>query len=90
MRFEEALNVVMVADHVEVEQAMIGGENQAHGESVPAFVEPLPQGAGAGSAMRMRIAEGLAHRLDQVTDFFPLRLCKITQRSQQSGIELNL
>ena len=74
MCFEESLNVVMVADHVEVEQAMIGGEDQAHGEPVPAFVEAPPQGAGARSPMRMRIAEGFAHHLDQFSDHFPLRL----------------
>ena len=90
MRFEESLNVVMVADHVEVEQAMIGGEDQAHGEPVPTFVEAPPQGAGARSPMRMRIAEGFAHRLDQFPDRFPLRLREITQGSKQAGIELNL
>ena len=90
MRFEESLNLVMVADHVEVEQAMIGGEDQAHGEPVPAFVEAPPQGAGARSPMRMRIAERLPHRLDQFPDRFPLRLRETAQGSQQAGIELNL
>ena len=80
----------MVADHVEVKQAMIRREDQAHGESVPAFVEAPPQGAGAGSAMHMRIAERFAHRLDQFSDRFPLRLREIAQGSQQGGIEFNL
>ena len=64
MRFEEALNVVMVTDHVEVEQSLVGSKDQAHGKTEPTFVESPPEGAGAGSAMRVRIAEGLAHRLD--------------------------
>ena len=90
MRFEESLNVVMVADHVEVEQSMIGGEDQAHGEPVPAFVEAPPEGAGAASAMRMRIAEGIAHRLNQFPDRFPLRFRETAQGRQQARIELNL
>ena len=89
-RFEESLNIIMVADHVEVEQAMIGAEDQAHGDPVPAFVEAPPQGAGTGPAMCMRIAEGLPHRLDQFPDRFPLRLRETAQGSQQAGIELNL
>ena len=44
---------------------------------------------GAASAMRMRIAEGLAHLLDQFSDRFPLRLREITQGSKHAGIELN-
>ena len=31
MCFEELLNVVMVADHVEVKQAVICGKDHAHG-----------------------------------------------------------
>lgn len=64
MRFEKVLNVAMVADHVEVEQAVIGGEDQTHGEPKPPFVETPPKSADAASTMRMRIAEGLTHRLD--------------------------
>ena len=90
MRFEESLNVVVVAEHVEVEEAMIGGENHAHGEPEPALVESLPQGARARSAMRMRIAKGLAHRLDQRSDGLPLRFRETAQGSEQAGIELNL
>ncbi|MEO6740225.1 MAG: hypothetical protein ABIP20_08235 [Chthoniobacteraceae bacterium] len=90
MRFEELLNVVMVADHVEVKQAMIRRKDQADGKPKPAFVEAPPQGAGAASAMRMRIAEGLTHRLNQVANLFPIRLSKTAQGSQQAGIELNL
>lgn len=90
MRFEESLNVVMIANHVEIEQAMIGGEDHPDGEAVPAFVEPPAQRAGASSAVCMRIAEGVAHSLDQFSDLFPLRLREITQGSQQAGIELNL
>ena len=40
--------------------------------------------------MGMRIAKGIAHRLDQFSDAFPLRLRESTQSSQQVGIELNL
>ena len=90
MRFEESLNVVMVADHVEIEQAMIGGEDQAHGEPVPAFVKAPAQRSRSGSAMRMRIAKGVAHRLDQCSDLFPLTLGETAQGSQQAGIEFNL
>lgn len=64
MRFEESLNVVMIANHVEIEQSMIGAEDHADGEAVAAFVETSPEGAGASSAVSMRIAEELAHRLD--------------------------
>ena len=73
MCFEESLNVVMVADHVQVKQAMIGCENEAHGKPVAAFVEPPPENASARTAMCMRIPKGLAHRFDQVSDRFPLR-----------------
>ncbi len=90
MRFEESLNIVMVADHVKVEQAIIGGEDHARREVEPTFVEALAQGADARSAMLMRIAEGLSHRLDQFADCFPLRFRANAHDSQQIGIELNL
>ena len=73
MSFEETQNVIMIADHVKVKQTMIGGEDQAHGKPVAAFVKPPPENASARTAMCMRIPKGLAHRFDQVSDRFPLR-----------------
>ncbi|MEO7318380.1 MAG: hypothetical protein ABIZ56_05275 [Chthoniobacteraceae bacterium] len=82
MRFEESLHVVVVADHMEVEQPVISREGQALGEPVAAFIETFSEGVDAGSAMRMRIAKGISHRLDQFADLFPLRLRESTQSRQ--------
>ena len=90
MSFEKSLNVVVVADHVEIEQPAIGGEDQACGKSMPAFIESFSQGTDATSTMRVRIAKRIANCLDQFSDLFPLRLRESTQSRQQIGIELNL
>ena len=90
MHFEKSLNFVMVADHVEIEQPAIGREDQSCGKSMPTFIESFPERSDAASAMGMWIAKGIAHRLDQFADLFPLRLRESTQSRQQIGIELNL
>ena len=90
MRYEEPLNIIVITDHVEIEQAMIGGEDQTRGEPVPTLIESPPERTGAGSVMSMRIAEGLADRLDQFSDLLSLLLRETAQRGEQAGIKLNL
>ena len=82
MRLQESLDVVMVADHVEIEKSMIRCEDQTQGESVATFIEPVPEGSDAAPTMRMGVAQGIAHGLDQLTDLLPIRLRENTESSQ--------
>ena len=70
---QETPNLIMSADRVKVEQSTVGGEYKTQRQSVPAFIETLPQGANAGPAVCVRVPKGFPHLLDHLPDFFSLR-----------------
>ncbi len=90
MGFQEALDFIVGADGVKIEQPAVSGEHKTQGESMPAFIKAPAQGADACPAVGMRLAKGIAHALEQCADFLSLRFGECPQDAEQIGIELNL
>jgi hypothetical protein len=90
MRAQEALHLVMIANHVEIKQPARCGEDQSLIQSSTAFVETTSQSANSRSAVRVRITKRGADVFDQVSDFFALGLGEPSQVGEQVRIKLYL
>ena len=80
----------MVAHHVEIKEAAISREYEAHSEPSTAFIQTFTQGANTDSTMAVRIAERCSDAFHQFPDLFALGFVERPQGNQQIGIEFNL
>ncbi len=82
-------DLIVIPDHMEIEAAFVGRENQPLVQVPATLIHTFAQIANADSLMQMRSPKIPSNFLYQVSDLFLLKLGQSTEHFQQIEINLN-